>query len=120
MSTVKENDRVMIMDGNKTIFGVVKNIIQIPDEPVVIVRTDDGLTLKLREHAVTVVLPNEPEEKKDAIAITRAEFMSAVLKVTKPSHYMDKLDADTAMMLSLSGIAICKELEKELFGVDND
>lgn len=123
MRKFNEDDIVEIIDGPyKGVIGKIDSIIEF--EPGVVglylIKTKDGETIKVIDSSILRPVENEepePEEvKSDTITITRDELIEAVIKVCTSrellKHFSDPM---LGTLVSMSGIIIGRNLERELF-----
>lgn len=113
---IKEGNKVKVKQFEGNPYGVVKEVYHIdPHDSILIVQLENEDIIKCHAHEVELIR----EEPTDTITLTREEFQNLAIKVTNPTRYSnDVKDPTTALMVSLTGILICRNLEKELFGDD--
>jgi hypothetical protein len=117
---INVDSRVIVKDSKtfattvETVKGTVKEIFDIGDIKLCLVKIDDGPTLKMR---IDNLIPEPQEEKPDVITISRAELEKVITRVVDPDRYENKFSKlDNMLLLSMCGLVVCNELKKELFG----
>ena len=114
---IKEGNKVKVKQFEGNPYGVVKDVYHIdPHDSILIVQLENEDIIKCHAHEVVLI---REEPKTDTITLTREEFQNLAIKVTNPTCYSkDVKDPTTALMVGLTGVLICKNLEEELFGDD--
>lgn len=114
--------KVDYVNGGDQVVGTVEDIYENITKNIVIVKDANKNLHKVREEDV-IVFSEEPveeessEEKRDPgeemITISREDFVLKCAEVTCPSNF----DANpmTALSIGLSGMLVCRKLEKALF-----
>ena len=105
---------------SEPITGTVVQIYDVSDSQVVIVKDEkDDQVYKTTIDKIELIT-EEPTEEPDAIYITRERFTEAVLKVCNSYLRTKDFEPSKAIIINLSGLIVCKDLEKELFEGNND
>ena len=120
--------KVDYVNGGDQVVGTVEDIYNNIGKKIVIVMDAKKNLHKVREEDV-IVFSEEPveeessEEKRDpgedTITISREDFEIICAKVTDPRNF--DTNPTTALSISISGMLVCRKLEKALFdGKDRD
>lgn len=113
---MKKGDKVMVLFGEyRGEVGTVKEIIDTERGDICIVKLSNGDMLKVFSNEIEKIAIAEDKPTEETITISRKDFVSTVIKITDYSSFKD-VSPTTALQLSLSGMLICRRLEKELFG----
>lgn len=127
--TLTIGERVAVIEDNKIINGTIVNIFSEINNPIVVVKTEDGSCIKTPIEKVAKLSEERSEEKsedpiqgvkqKTEITITPKEFKEISMKIV--SDEMKKLGSD-GLMLGIAFTILTAKLHKALFvgEADND
>ena len=119
---IKVNDKVKVVSNESylaVLFGHTGEVISLYDEvEIAIVKFENGITAKVPFNALVKIVTQENQEKKipeGAKKLTAAEFMDAVSKVTAPDKIIEKVGAETGMLVGLAALTGGIKLGERLF-----
>lgn len=110
--------KVDYVNGGDQVIGTVEDIYDNIGKKIVIVKDREKNLHKVREEDVIVFSEEPVEEEKrdpgeDMITIKRKDFVDLCAEVTCPTNF--ETNPTTALSIGLSGILVCRRLEKALF-----
>lgn len=109
--------KVDYVNGGDQVVGTVEDIYGLAIKTIVIVKDAKKNLYKVREEDV-IVFEEEPVDEEtdtgeDMITISRKDFQVICAEITNPLNF--EVKPDLAISIGLSGMLVCRRLEKALF-----